>query len=282
MKTILLPLLDDDSADAALATARLLAVRFGSFIEGLFVRAAPPTPQRAPIPPHFLDQYHEYWDQSAENARNRFTGFMKDHGIPVREVGVAADGPTAWWTELEGERPSILGNYGRLFDLIVTSRTTPESAEEWGPSCEAALFESGRPVLLCGPGIPETIGQTIVVAWNGSTETARTIAFSMPILRGAKSVTVLSVRDAVGGMVPGPEGRTVAAYLSRSGVAATAVDAAAQGRSSGETVLEEAAALEADLLVKGAYTHNRLRQMVFGGTTRQVLNEARIPVLIAH
>ena len=282
MKTILLPLFDDDSADAALETARLLAARFGAFIEGLFVRATPPTAQQGPIPPHFLNQYHEYWDQSADNARRRFTDFMKDHDVQIREVGVSANGPTAWWTELEGERPHIIGSYGRLFDVIVASRSGPQSSVEWAPSCEAALFESGRPVLLSAMDIPKALGKTIVIAWNGSTETARTIALGMPILRDAKKVTVLSVRGAGGGMVPGPDGTQVAAYLSRSGVPATAVDAAAQGRSSGETVLEEAAALGADLLVKGAYTHNRLRQMVFGGTTRQVLNESRIPVLIAH
>ena len=282
MKTLLLPLLDDDSADPVLETAHLLAQRFGSFMEGLFVRATSPTPQRAPIPPHFLKQYHEYWDQSADNARQRFIGFMKKKKVPIREVGVAADGPTAWWSELEGERPQIIGDYGRLFDLIVLSRTAPGSSGDWEAACEAALFESGRPVLLTGRKAPKTLGTRVAIAWNGGTETARTIAFAMPILATAKKVTVLSVRDASGGMVPGPDGEKVAAYLRRGGVKAKALDVAAQGRSSGEAVLEEASALDADLLLKGAYTHSRLRQMVFGGTSWHVLHEARLPVLIAH
>lgn len=282
MKTILLPLLDDDAADAALVSAHLIAKRYAAYLEGLFVRSAPPMVPRAPVPAHFLSQYRDYWDESAEKAREHFTAFMKDHNVTFREISSDSTESTVWWREIEGEANDVVGEYGRLFDLIIMARVSRKSPNDWSSTYEAALFDSGRPLLIAPQTPPEKLGETIVIAWNGSTETARTIAFGMPLLKDAKKVTVLSVKGAMGGMVPGPSGDQVAAHLARGGIAATAETVQANGRSSGVAVLEEAGRLGADLLLKGAFTHNRLRQMIFGGTTRHVLAEAGIPLLIAH
>ena len=84
------------------------------------------------------------------------------------------------------------------------------------------------------------------------------------------------------GSVPGPNADEVAQHLTRNGVAAEATGAKLEGRSIGEAILAETAALGADLLVKGAYTHSRLRQMIFGGATSHILAEADLPVLMAH
>jgi nucleotide-binding universal stress UspA family protein len=282
MKTILLPLVDDDSAASATETAFMIARRFGSYIEGMFVRAPMPTMSHGPIPSHFLGQYRDFWDHNAERARQRFAAFMNTHNVPFREIAVRSDQPTAWWSEREGERDAVIGTYGRLFGLIVICRTPPEVSPDWMGACEAALFYSGRPVIVSSGRVPETVGETIVVAWNGSTETARTLALGWPILRGARAIHVLSVAGASGGMVAGPSGEEVAAHLVRDGLNATARTVPAKGRSAATALLAEARALGADLLVKGAFTRSRLQQMIFGGTTRQILAESDIPVLIAH
>jgi nucleotide-binding universal stress UspA family protein len=147
------------------------------------------------------------------------------------------------------------------------------------PPLEAALFESGRPVLIAPATAPQVIGENVLVAWNGSTEQTRTTAFAMPLLREARQVTVLSVE---GGMTPGPTGEEVAHYLRLNGVAATAVTATPGTRTTGEAILDHAKTHGCDLLVKGAYTQSRLRQMVFGGATRHILASATLPVLMAH
>ena len=144
---------------------------------------------------------------------------------------------------------------------------------------EAALFESGRPVLIAPASAPQVIGENVLVAWNGSTEQTRTTAFAMPMLREARQVTVLSVE---GGMTPGPTGEEVAHHLRMNAVAATAVTAAPGTRTTGEAILDHAKTHGCDLLVKGAYTQSRLRQMVFGGATRHILASATLPVLMAH
>jgi len=119
----------------------------------------------------------------------------------------------------------------------------------------------------------------VLVAWNGSTETARTVAFAMPFLKRAESVQVVSVE---GGMTPGPSSENLAAMLSRHGIAAIARHVTGRGRTPGEVYLDEARAIGADLMVKGAYTQSRLRQMIFGGATRHIIMEATMPVILAH
>src|ERR1700728_309307 len=144
---------------------------------------------------------------------------------------------------------------------------------------ESALFESGRPVLIAPPTPPQSLATNILIAWNRSTEQARTTAFAMPLLRLAKRVTILTVE---GAMVAGPSGTEMARSLAMHGIAADTLTISPGKVSAGETILRKAAELGCDLIVKGAYTQSRLRQMIFGGTTRHILANANLPVLMAH
>ena len=144
---------------------------------------------------------------------------------------------------------------------------------------EAALFESGRPILIIPATVPATIGESIVIAWNGSTETARAVAFAMPFLRQAKRVVVLTVE---GWSVPGPSAAQLAGALRRNDLSVEVVAVPAGRRSSGEVLLSQAVEIGADLIIKGAYTQSRLRQMIFGGATSHVLAASTLPVLMAH
>src|SRR6516162_3683465 len=112
------------------------------------------------------------------------------------------------------------------------------------------------------------------------TEQARVTAFAMPILKRASRVVVLTVEG--GAAVPGPTGEQLCRYLQLSGVPANPLTVGLNGRLTGEAVLEHANALGCDLLIKGAYTQSRLRQLIFGGTTRYILSNATLPILLAH
>jgi nucleotide-binding universal stress UspA family protein len=144
---------------------------------------------------------------------------------------------------------------------------------------EAALFEAGRPVLIAPPSPPQQMGESIMIAWNCSTEQARATALAKPLLREARRVVVLTVQ---GGTVPGPSGEQLARYLQRNGVSCEPMTVSPEGRSTGEAILANAVAQKCDLLIKGAYTQSRLRQMIFGGATRHILANANIPVLMAR
>jgi nucleotide-binding universal stress UspA family protein len=144
---------------------------------------------------------------------------------------------------------------------------------------EAALFDSGRPVLMAPSVAPRSLGQTVLVHWNASTETARCMLFAMPLLKKAKRVGLIAVD---GAMVPGPSISDVVGYLAANGVTATEKTVAGRSQRAGEIILAEAASMGADLLIKGAYTQSRLRQMIFGGATSHILSAAELPVFFAH
>jgi nucleotide-binding universal stress UspA family protein len=211
-----------------------------------------------------------------DQARHLFTDFMRANGVPL--AGGVTDWPDAVWREEIGRQNAIVGTLGRAFDLIIVERPS-KLASLAEATLEDALFESGRPVLMAPPTARKTLGDRILVAWNGSTETARTLAFAMPFLQGAQEVQVVS---AEGAMTPGPGADEVAANLQRHGVPTTARHVLAKGRHPGQVFLDEAMAMDADLMVKGAYTQSRLRQMIFGGATRHIIMEAALPVILAH
>jgi nucleotide-binding universal stress UspA family protein len=214
----------------------------------------------------------------AERARVRFEACVAAQGL-ANAPATAPEGPTAAWRSIEGAEQQVVGSHGRLFDLIVMARDFGQGWLNWRVLFESALFESGRPLLLVPRSGAATFAENALIAWNCSTETARTVALAMPLLARARMVTVLSIE---GWGVPGPRGSDLAVYLTRSGIPAKARMVPRTHRTPGEAILEECTRSGADLLVKGAYTQSRLRQLMFGGATRHVLAHAQIPVVMAH
>ena len=197
----------------------------------------------------------------------------------IRITLTGSDGSCEEYT-LTGSTPTTIGRDPSADITLNDVQVSREHAAiEWRQTYEAAIFESGRPVLLAPVTQPAALGTNIVIAWNGSTETARTIALGLPLLAKATNITVLTVE---GGTVLGPTGEAVRTYLAGHGIAADAKLIDHHERTIGEAILAEADALGADLLFKGAYTHTRLRQRIFGGATEDIITKATLPVLMAH
>jgi nucleotide-binding universal stress UspA family protein len=276
MKTVLIPTEDHDAMPAVLEAARLVARTFDSYMEGFAVR--PSVESYATVEPvSGLAISGTYEGDVADQARGQFDSFMQTHGVP-RAAQERASYSYGW--PREGAADDVfIGSRGRVFDLIVLGRPGPKPQNPRMPPLEAALFDSGRPVLIVPPSTPQTLAHNVLVAWNGSTEQARTNTFAIPLLRLADKVTVLTVE---GGTTPGPSGEEAAVHLRRNGIKATAVTVKPGTHTSGEAILDHATSLGCDLLVKGAYTQSRLRQMIFGGATRHVLANATLPILMAH
>ena len=281
MKTILLPFYDDDAAETALDVCRQLAVRFGGYIEGLFVMRPPQIidGEGIVLADSYLTQLKEEGRRLGDRARVRFDDCVARRGIATGSLTEPGEGMAIGWREMEGLEGQVIGDCGRVFDLIVIGREFGHPWVDWHVMAEAALFESGRPIILAPARAGESLGENVVIAWNNSTETARTVAFAMPLLARAGTVTVVAV---AGWGVPGPNADELSAHLVRNGVSASARTVDPDGRSPGEVVLDECTALGADLLVKGAYTQSRLRQLIFGGATRHIMMNAAIPVILAH
>ena len=219
---------------------------------------------------------HERRDQ----ARRLFRDFMNAKGVPLDPVPAGHNGPSASWREEDGRQNAVVGMIGRVFDLIIVEQ--PEKlASIAEATLEDALFESGRPVLMVPKRSLPTLGEVVAIAWNGSTETAVTVAMGMPFLKQARKVVVVTVGPQHM-PEPGPEGEELARTLERHGMDVSVRTAYGRQKAQGESFLKEAMAAGADLLLKGAYTQSRIRQMIFGGGTRHIIMEAQLPVLMAR
>jgi nucleotide-binding universal stress UspA family protein len=279
MKTILVPTEHYDSMRSTLETALLLARRCDSYMEGFALRFGISEFVAVDMAGGFpLEAFRQEGLEDEKQARQIFESFMASNNVP-RAAGTKPGLSYGWLSDApEGE--NFVGSYGRVFDVTVLGRPDASTMRLHSKALESGMFESGRPVLICPPTPPRRIATNVLVHWNCSTEQARVTALAMPLLRMAERVTVLTV---VGGAtVPGPSAEQAVSYLQRSGVSATLKSAELAGRSTGEVVLATAGSLGCDLLIKGAYTQSRLRQMIFGGTTQHILEHAALPVLLAH
>ena len=278
MKTILVPTQNTPDMKSTLEAAVMLAKRTGAYVEGIPLWFGVPEFVVADFASSFsIEIYRSRREEGTAGARRLFETFMREHGVAARSSG---NRPAFGWFAEVPPGEGLVGSHGRAFDVIVMSRPDPDTPAPYTRAIESGLFESGRPVLLSPPIAPKRIATNIMIHWNGSTEQARANAFAMPLLHLAERVTVLTV---VGGQdVPGPSADQVREQLRYNGIAAELVSVGLEGRSTGEAVLAAAEAKGCDLLIKGAFTRNRLRQTIFGGATSHIMQNADLPLFMAH
>jgi nucleotide-binding universal stress UspA family protein len=278
MRSILVPVEEHLLIQPVLETALLLGQTLDGYLEGMAI-----TPN---LPPYiasdivvgdisFLDP--EVRRQRAETSRRLFETVMTAQGIP--QAATVSSRLCFGWRGGDLADDDFVGHYGRAFDITVLGRPSEQANHPRLPTIEAALFESGRPVLLVPPTPPSTLGTTVVIAWNRSTETARTVALAMPLLAVAQRIVVIEFED---WGVSGPSMQDLSRTLARNGLPVETRTIPNPHGHAGEAILSAAVALGGDLLVKGAYTQSRLRQFIFGGATSHILSQTTVPVLMAH
>jgi len=140
---------------------------------------------------------------------------------------------------------------------------------------------SARPVLIVPYiGFNQTPGKNVLVAWNDSKEATRAVNDAMPVLENANQVQVLAI-SAKGetNEVPTAE---ICVYLARHGVRAEAAKTVSDGLKTSDILLNRISDRGIDLLVMGAYGHSRIREMVMGGATYNIMRHMTVPVLMSH
>jgi len=282
MKTILLPVEDHLAAGSTIDTAAQLALRFHGHVEGFHLSADPPILATADAFSGTMIAATP--DPRAREERLRACRALFEERLSARGLvhGDRGEGATfAWYDSDNATGREFLAVYARVFDITVLTR--PESVADGlrMSELETALFETGRPVLLAPPGGAAKLGENILIAWNGTPEAARTVAFAKPLLRRAGRVAVVTL---TGRQPAEPSGELMVRYLRYNGIPSEGyeVDAGPDPNARGAAFLAEATRLGSDLVIKGAYTQSRLRQMIFGGATRTIVTEATVPVLLAH
>jgi len=275
-----------DGSACAVETAFGVAKRFSSHLIALHVRPDP----KDTIPllgegmsvamiEDMVRIAEDECEDRSHRAREKFDSCVSDQGFNLSDRP-GAEPPSAAWREERGREDEVSARFGRLSDLIVACRPGVDSDVSQTLMLNSALFDTGRPVLVVPPhGHAREIGRKVVISWNGSAQAARAIGLAMPILKEASEVLVFTVGM---GAAATDQAMELANYLLWHEINCST--RALDGKRSlvGADLLEEAKAFDADLLVMGAYTHSRMRQLILGGVTRHVLEEADLPLLMAH
>ena len=285
IKRILVPLDGSDAAVPAMETAFMVGRRWGSHVDVFHVRTDPKN--AVPLLGEgmsgaMIEEMIELAENEAEDratkARRAFDDFCNAGDIPVIEAGPGPDGVSAAWIEETGREDEGMARHGRVTDLIVVGRPTPDSDVPTTMTLNTALFETGRPVLVAPPVVPPPFGARVSISWNGSAEAARAVAAAKQFLVEAESVTILVV-ESPRALASGID--ELAAYLAWHGISATPHIVVPGDRPPRNALLEDS--MQAgDLLVMGAYTQGRVRQLLLGGFTRHVLAEATVPIIMAR
>jgi len=285
IKSILVPLNGSPAGQDALDAACMLAAAHGAHVDVLHVRTDPKDAvpllgegMSGAVIEDIVNATEQEAARRAADARAMYDKLLGRDG--VSEGDQPSDGAVAVsWHEIEGREDETVALQGRLADLIVLNRPTEDASVSATMTLHAALSETGRGVMLVPPGGVGGLGKKVAIAWNGSAEAARSVAAAMPEIVGAEKVLVLAVDLDQSGKAMATD---LGAYLKKHGVTAEIETTPAIEHNVGETVMSKCADWGADLLVMGAYTHSRLRQLIMGGVTRHVLDNATIPVVLVH
>ena len=292
IKRILVPLPGSVDQTGEIDMALSAAKALGAHVEALFISQPPPPVTRggvsvsemgyglrtAAVAP--INWYAEQRDKTVQDARERFARACAAVGIPLLSANDEPVAPlAASWREVEGPYVETAVQRAAAFDLMVAASATV--METLMAIAEQSLLQTRRPVLLAPARLQSDLTDSVMIAWDESLECWHAVSAAIPFMQLAKSVRVISVdRDADSRKASQAE---VLAYLRCHGIAATAQVVAPELRSVGDTLLATGAEHEAGLLVMGAYSHSRLREMLLGGATRHILKNASArPVLLAH
>jgi nucleotide-binding universal stress UspA family protein len=178
----------------------------------------------------------------------------------------------------------LIGERARYADLTLIGPDIASDPTLRKQVLNGCLFESGRPILLLPASGKRTLKpKTIFLAWNSGVEAARAVQQSLELMVAAEEVRVVLVDPRASIAVNGEEpGADIGTYLARHGVTVTVEQMPSAGRSVGAVLKQHAIDVSADLIVMGAYGHSRMRERLFGGVTKAMLDAPDVPVLMAH
>jgi len=264
-----------DERDVATDYAGSIAEAFDAHVCGIAFEYEPvvvPTFMGG-VPTNLIEAQRAESRKAAETAIARFEAAMRRSRLSAEHRILAASPFGA---------AEQFGGIARRFDLSVVAQVEPEKPAPQQFVTEAALFESGRPVVI----VPYIQKQglrldRVVVCWDASRTAARAVADALPLLIRAKSIHVLTVsRHATK-----PEdlpAADISQHLARHGLNVNAQHVVAPDIAVGSAILSYVADSSADFLVMGGYGHSRMRQIVLGGVTREILASMTVPTLMSH
>ena len=282
-----LALIDGGSAsEQALKAAVQVGLAFDAHVEVLHVE--PPLNPLVPVMPEgvsvagaaqLADDLEADQRKRSDHARALFNTHCVEAGLKVIEpdderIAIASFALRV----VSGHDNPELAHRGRLVDLIIMGRPDEADGGVDSAALEAALFDTGRPVLIAGNAPLKIKDAHMVVAWDGSREATRSLSAAMPFLEAANSTVVMSVTDEQ----PRMDLDDLGVYLRSHGIDSEPLVTARDERTIAETLHRELVAQNADLTIMGAYGHSVIGEFLFGGVTRDMLKDQDLTLFLAH
>jgi nucleotide-binding universal stress UspA family protein len=260
-------------SEAVLRCARELAVRFDAELVGVGAQGVPPIPDSDPT-----GVAANVW---ATQYRDSIEDMLKEAGRVFRLAGEGLSKPPIWTSGVESPAVAVLRALISA-DLAVIGSTAGRRSDPFGLVQPGELVvAAGRPILVV-PGDAKPLAATrIVIAWKNTREARRATTDALPFLKRAENVLVLEVRDPRKDSETKSRTGEVVVGLARHGVRANAMVVDHEPAGAAE-ILRQAEIFGADLIVSGAYGHSRLGEAVFGGVTRDLLEQADRYLLLSH
>lgn len=274
-KTLLVHLDDSDRCNARVNLALELAGRWNAHLIGLYAVCQDLLePLRRPDEPLKLAVYERLCEQRRKDAEERFLMAAERAGRSVE------------WQAPAGDVTGTAILHARHADLLVLGQENPDDRMTFVARhfVEDVVMGSGRPAIVVPyAGDVRTLGENVLIGWDGGREAARATADALPLLTRARFVHVETVTRGHPDPDETPAGVDVAAYLERHGIRASfSTTPRERSVSVGATLLNRVTDVHADLLVMGLYSHARMHERVLGGATRTILETMTVPVLLSH
>ncbi|MEJ0045026.1 MAG: universal stress protein [Rhodospirillales bacterium] len=274
MSGVILALLDRPAAAPnVLAAARRAAQLMGATRINVLAIRTPPI-DMVTATEGFLSFPDDAEARAAETARiAELQAAFHDWASRPEATSQAAE-----WVELEGWTDQLVDEWGERSDLIVLQRPATKGGEPERRAVHAALFDTGRPVLVVPEeASPAGLGQRVAVAWRNDTRTTQAVLAALHWLGGAAEIHVMA------GAKRWETPPALPPIFAEHSVAATLHVLPMSGqRAFGEALLARAHELDADLLVLGAFAHPMLFGPILGGVTKHMLAYADLPVLMRY
>jgi len=266
--------------DLVFDAAFIVAEQFDSHVVGLggawprqFIRTWNETAGAIAVEGALLFEQEE--EERNRQARKSFLSIASERGISLHSKPNQI-GPSAEWRFVCAPGEISVASFGRAFDLVVVEQ--PTSAGSFAQArLDGAILDSGRPVLMAPRHPRSTIGKRVVIVWRGSVACSRSVAMAKPFIGKAEKIEIVAARaDALGPCVELE--RSLAAHAA----SVTVRYLPSRMELDGKAVVAEASAFDADLIVAGAYSRGRYRELLGQSWTRTLIKAAETPVLFAH
>lgn len=277
LKDILVHMDSSPAAPARLDYAIRMAQKYDAHVAALYVVAIAPIHQytEADLGPELIEAHDKFMRESAAQAKAVFDA-------RVQAAGIAAE-----WRQAEGVVPEMVTLHARYADMVVLGQRMKDRLDA-GAAPELpdhVVLDVGRPaVVVPHARVPASACDRVLVAWNASRAAARAANDALPILEAASDVRILVINPETGLMGHGElPGADIATHLARHNVHGDVVQVNIGDRSQvADELLKQVAAFNADFMVMGSYGSFRLRELVFGGVTRRILDTMTVPIFLSR